>query len=217
MCAELGGFDDVFGDDSNGDGGPAAPKLCPKQPKKYHASAPSDSDEDEGEEESENGDSEDDGLRGLSDSDDGGTSEEEESEEDGLDGLLSSDTDREADDAGLNLLDQSSEEESSGDDAGEASSDGDTASGDDKTADASAVEKLPKARKQETRPTNGRIAADTPAEGGGTAEKYVPPAVRRAQLAAAGAADHREAEVTLRRVRGLLNRLAEANLQGIVG
>ena len=52
--------------------------------------------------------------------------------------------------------------------------------------------------------------------GGG---KYVPPAIRRAQLVAAGAAGGArvEDERIIRRVRGLLNRLAETNLPGIVG
>lgn len=43
--------------------------------------------------------------------------------------------------------------------------------------------------------------------------KYVPPAAR-ARAAVGGS---REDERVVRRVRGLLNRLAEANLQGIVG
>jgi len=57
-----------------------------------------------------------------------------------------------------------------------------------------------------------------------SAGKYVPPAVRRAQAAAAAAGNgagstprSRDEELVIRRVRGLLNRMAEANLQGIVG
>eukprot|EP00887_Chlorella_sp_A99_P005712 scaffold1.g5712.t1 len=60
-------------------------------------------------------------------------------------------------------------------------------------------------------PANGAAAAATAAAPG----RYVPPAARR--TAAAAAADGEDEERVARRVRGLLNRIAESNLQGIVG
>ena len=59
-----------------------------------------------------------------------------------------------------------------------------------------------------------------PAEAANPTERYVPPAARRAAAAAAAAsagAAQGEEERVARRVRGLLNRIAESNLQGIVG
>ncbi|KAL4421444.1 hypothetical protein ABPG75_010735 [Micractinium tetrahymenae] len=215
---ELGGIDDLFGSDSEGQAAGGAGKKRKQPATGGLGSAGSSSDEDlasEGgeEEEEEDGFSagEEDGLDGLLGSGDSegeedgeqDSDEEEEQEEQGSEG----DEDEEqggssGDDSLIAGLDAEEEEEEEDDaellgseeEDGEAEEDGEgsSSSGDDE------------AEQQQ--------AQQQPAAVG----RYVPPAARRAAEAAAGGGGSEAAARVERRVRGLLNRLAEANIQGIV-
>lgn len=243
--AELGGIDDLFGSDSEGlPAGGAGRKR--RQPAGAELGGGESGDELASggeEEEDEEMSAEDDGLDDLlgssgSEGEDGGSGEEEEdgssgggdgegsggkqggsSNEDSLlAGQDSEEGEEEAEEGDADLLgsdegEDGEEDEEEDEEAGaqqhkrqrqrqlgygssdeeEAEDDGEGSSSDDEEA----------GRQQ---------AQQQPAAVG----RYVPPAVRRAAEAAAGSGGGEAAARVERRVRGLLNRLAEANIQGIV-
>ncbi|KAF8061907.1 MRF1 [Scenedesmus sp. PABB004] len=128
----------------------------------------------------------------------GESGEGESEEDDGLMGMLGGASSDELDASG-----------SGDDEGGSGSGDGEGGSGSLEESDGDGEPRQ--------RPAVGaKAAALAPEAAAAGAAKYVPPALRRAQEAAAAAGGGGLAPAVQRRVTGLLNRLAESNLQGIV-
>ncbi|KAG2436983.1 hypothetical protein HYH02_011415 [Chlamydomonas schloesseri] len=151
--------------------------------------------------------------------DDGkGEDEDEDEEDDGLYGLLGGDSDEDDLMAGSSGEEEEWGEEG-GEEGGEGASDEMTGSGGSSEGDEDEVEEANEGGPEAADGKEAGVAAPAAAAAAVAAGKYVPPALRAKMAAAAaggggGAVDPARAQLE-RRITGLVNRLAEANLQPI--